>query len=84
MKTTIIILLILAGVSLNAIVGDNGVITNAMNAKIMSRFSSYKEELEMKKIFDDNIYATKEGIKRYIKDFDDSDLDKFVIVICWK
>ena len=44
---TIIILLILAGVSLNAIVGDNGVITNAMNAKKTSEEVYRKEQIKM-------------------------------------
>ena len=34
----IVVLLILAGVSINAIVGDNGVINNAMDASIEARF----------------------------------------------
>ena len=52
----------------------------ALEARIMSKFASYKEELEVKAVFEDNIYAAKDGIKKYIENFDDSDLDKFVIV----
>ena len=43
---TIIVLLILAGVSLNAIVGDNGIITNAMKAKELAEESERKETLD--------------------------------------
>jgi len=45
---TIIVMLILAGVSLNAIVGDNGIITNAMNANILSNLSELEEWLQEK------------------------------------
>ena len=44
---TIIILLILAGVSLNAIIGDNGVITNAQKAKIESEEAELWEKVQM-------------------------------------
>ena len=43
---TIIVLLILAGVSLNAIVGNNGIITNAQGAKFKSEMAKYKEDTE--------------------------------------
>jgi len=39
-------MLILAGVSLNALVGDNGVITNAMDAKMMSGLATLQEDVE--------------------------------------
>ena len=45
---TIIVLLILAGVSLNAIVGENGIITNAMEAKIMNAVAILEEQVQMK------------------------------------
>ena len=48
MKRTIIVLLILAGVSLNAIIGDNGVITNAMSAKQKSGIAILEEFLQEK------------------------------------
>ena len=40
------VLLILAGVSLNAIVGDNGIITNAQGAKFKSELAKYKEDTD--------------------------------------
>ena len=45
---TIIVLLILAGVSLNAIVGDNGIITNAMSAKQKQGIAALEEFLQQK------------------------------------
>ena len=44
---TIVVLLILAGVSLNLLVGNNGIITRAKQAKISNDLSSYKEQLAM-------------------------------------
>ncbi|MBR2289348.1 MAG: hypothetical protein IJ867_01680 [Clostridia bacterium] len=41
-------MLILAGVSLNAIIGDNGIITNAQNAKIESGMAALEEWLQEK------------------------------------
>ena len=46
-KVVIIVLLILAGVSLNATVGENGIITKAQNASTSQKFSNYKEQLQM-------------------------------------
>ena len=44
---TIVVLLILAGVSLNLLIGNNGVFTRAKQAKISNDLSSYKEQLAM-------------------------------------
>ena len=44
---TIVVLLILAGVSLNLLIGNNGIITRARQAKISNDLSSYKEQLAM-------------------------------------
>ena len=44
---TIIVLLILAGVSIATLTGDNGIITNANLAKISTEFAGYKEEVEI-------------------------------------
>ena len=43
---TIIVLLILAGVTITALSGDNGILTNASRAKYATELSQYKEELE--------------------------------------
>ena len=42
---TIVVLLILAGVSINLVLGQNGLITNAKEAKISQEFSTYKEKM---------------------------------------
>jgi signal transduction histidine kinase len=44
---TVIILLILAGVSLNALVGDNGIIVKSTEAKLESEEAELKEQVEM-------------------------------------
>ena len=46
---TIIVLLILAGVSIAMLTGESGVITQAQKAKAMTELSGYKEELEIYK-----------------------------------
>ncbi len=45
---TVIVLLILAGVSLNAIIGENGIITNALDAKILQAIATLQEEVQVK------------------------------------
>ena len=45
---TIIILLILAGISISALVGDNGIINKANKAKDETARGEIKEKLEMK------------------------------------
>ena len=44
---TIVVLLILAGVSLNLLIGNNGIITRAKQTQISNDLSSYKEQLAM-------------------------------------
>lgn len=46
---TIIVLLILAGVSITMLTSDNGIITNAKKSKLTTTFSNYKEEVELYK-----------------------------------
>lgn len=43
---TIIVLLILAGVTIASITGNSGVLEQAKRASIVSEFSKYKEEFE--------------------------------------
>ena len=43
---SIIVMLILAGVSLNATIGENGILTKAQNAKLASEESKRREDLE--------------------------------------
>ena len=46
---TIIVLLILAGVSIALLTGDNGIMTQAKKAKITNELSEYKEQVELYK-----------------------------------
>jgi Tfp pilus assembly protein PilE len=44
---TIIVLLILAGVTISALIGENGVLTRAQNASDETKISSVQEEIEL-------------------------------------
>ena len=52
--TTIIVLLILAGISIGAITGNNGVIVNASKAKFNTEISEIEEQIELKEINENN------------------------------
>lgn len=72
---TIIILLILAGVSLNVTIGDNGVLTKAKTVEIEYNKAEVLEELNIvisEKYLDAYSKATKDG-KMNIKDHYDAD-----------
>ena len=47
---TVIVLLILAGVTIATLNGDNGILTKADEAKLSTELSRYKEELELYKV----------------------------------
>ena len=47
---TIIVLLILAGVSIATLTGDSGIITKANEAELSTELASYKEQLELYKV----------------------------------
>ena len=44
---TVIIMIILAGISFNALVGDNGILSNVMTAKEKQEDQGAKEELQL-------------------------------------
>ena len=77
---TIIVLLILAGVSLNALTGDNGILSNAQLASVKTKFASYKEELGMSALDNNEINAVRDQMKKYVKNLDSKDINKFVII----
>jgi len=56
---TIIILLILTGITMSAIMGDNGILTQAMNASVNTNRENAKEEFMM---------AWTAGMSRYMED----------------
>ena len=47
---TIVVLLILSGITISMVFGQDGIITSANKAKMMTELSKYKEELEMFKL----------------------------------
>lgn len=47
---TIIILIILAGVSINLVLGENGIIKKAIEAREMVRIAQIEEEIELAKV----------------------------------
>ncbi len=70
---------------MNAIIGNDGVITNSQIASIESKFAKYKEELE------ENIVSKAEGdrekvnllnenLKTYIPSFNENDIGKFAVI----
>lgn len=67
---TIIIMIILAGISMNAIIGDNGILNQAKKANMQSQDASAKEMLEMawsarmSKFYED-IASRKSNLGRY-------------------
>ena len=88
---TIIVMLILAGVSLNMVMGDNSVLKQAQKATFASKISSYREAFDLKvagmlderklPIKKETITAYEPSkVKEYINNLDDSDLEKFKIL----
>lgn len=75
---TIIVLLILAGVSLNMIMGDNGILKQAKTATVKQRFAKYKEELELGMY--GKITVAGEPLKNYIQSMTSEDIDNFVVI----
>ena len=63
---TIVVLLILAGVSISMISGESGIINQATKAKMMTELSGYKEELEIyieKKVLENTDFNEKSLIQ---------------------
>ena len=89
---TIVVLLILAGVSINLIVGKNGIVTRAVDVKIITRASAAEERVNLRK--KENYIAreaeqetvSKEKLLSYLKEQNlvtenEIDRDREVIVI---
>ena len=85
---TIIVLLILAGVSLNAIIGENGILNRATESSIATKFAGYKEEMEMNLMGDENlenfevvnIILLDKNVKKYIPSLIEEDIGKIGII----
>ena len=82
-------MLILAGVSLNAVIGENGIITQAQNAKIATAVGSFNEYMQSwffnKKMEDDgynieDLYISSGWIERKL-DIDDEGNEYYVYII---
>ena len=87
---TIIVLLILVGVSINLITGSNGIISKAENAVLTTRYANYVENFEIYlaeqtlKDFDfdaQEINALNENVLNYISNLDKNDIGKFAIIL---
>ena len=78
---TIIVLLILAGVTISTLTGDNGILTQATNAKIITEISQLKEEIDLYVVGEE--LNNVEGIDRYpiIKDETMESIDKNLLSI---
>ena len=53
LAVTIIVLIILAGVSINMLVGDNGIITMAQKAKENMELAQIEEEEQMNSLYEE-------------------------------
>jgi hypothetical protein len=88
---SIIVILILAGVSLSATVGENGVITKAQQATLTQKIANYLEEFELNKtgkmieqgIYDElslNLLGTDAEFLEYVPSITDDDKNYFEII----
>lgn len=75
---TIIVMLILAGVSLNATIGDNGILTRAKEAKETQELAKTKEDLEYM-FLDYNVWQSEnKAISEFLKNkLDDGSIEDF-------
>lgn len=83
---TIIVLLILAGVSIAMLTGTNGILTQAQNTKQMTEIAQVKEEWDLEKLGlqmqeqkTDAINASGEEVKNYIKNIPNNLVGKISI-----
>lgn len=70
---TIIVLIILAGVSMNMLVGDNGIITKAQQAKENIELAQIEEQTSLNQLYEE---MNQEGI--YIEDEECSKKDEII------
>ena len=68
---TIVVLLILAGVSINLVLGQNGLITQTQRTKIITELSTYQEQLDLflqaksvesEEFYKESLMASKNGV----------------------
>ena len=73
------------GVSLNAIIGDNGIIINSQIASIESKFAGYREELETNIVSKaegdkEKVNLLNENVKNYIPSLEENDIGRFAVI----
>lgn len=70
---TIIVLLILAGVTIATLTGDNGILTRAIEAKFKTEISNLKEQIEIKEVSNskENAFGTINGILGMESEYND-------------
>ena len=82
---TIIVLLILAGVSIAMLTGDNGILTNSQNAKKQTAMSEAEEKIDLcLNAIKTEIYAQQVSDKTYSGIDDDDAIDSAITAIIAK
>ena len=76
---TIVVLLILAGVSINLVIGQNGIITKAKEAKLETRADSVATECDLWKMYNTLLENTNDGKAQSLDDMLTSLLDRNLI-----
>lgn len=87
LMVTIVVLLILLGATVTMLIGQNGILARTQNAKFTTEISQLKEEWNIEKISiqmqgeqTENINASGEDVKKYVKSIPYSYIGKFSIV----
>lgn len=71
-------MLILAGVSLSMVIGENSVLDRAQTATAAHKYSGYNEQIQL--VLNKDMTCAGEGLKKYIPQMDDDDLENFIII----
>ena len=71
--------------SLNAVIGNNGIITNSQIASIETKFARYKEELETNIVSEEEgdgekVNLLNENVKNYIPSLEENDVGRFAVI----
>ena len=87
---TVIVMLILAGVSLNLVTGESSVLTEAMETAFMQEVTGYKEQLavsllgeaskELRVVDKTELTARGDAMKKYIPTITSDDINDYMIV----
>jgi hypothetical protein len=87
---TVIVMLILAGVSLNFVTGESSVLTEAMETAFMQEVTGYKEQLavsllgeaskELRVVDKTELTARGDAMKKYIPTITSDDINEYMIV----